>query len=321
MKRILSLFLITTIIISTLFVMQCTATSGLETPKIASISNTTTGIKVTWNSVNGATNGYRVYRRGAGQSWTYLTTVKSTNYSDNTVKNNNYYRYTVRATNGKTYSDYDANAMYIKYVATPKMTSISNEIEGINIKWSSVSGATNYRIYRRGAGEQWRYLCSTTKTSYLDTSISKSYNKYYRYTVRAVNGYYSSYESGLYIKRVPKYVIPVSQEDIHTMAKLVYLEARGESYRGQVAVAEVVINRVLSRNFPNTVNGVVYQSGQFTPAYRISSTTATQTQYNAVYDALTGNGVLNNRRVVYFAVGGCCGSYYTTIGNHVFGCE
>lgn len=321
MKRILSLFLITVIMISMLFVMQGNAASKLATPKITSVSNTTTGIKVTWDGVEGATNGYRVYRRGAGQSWRYLTTVKSTNYLDDTVKNNNYYRYTVRATNGKVYSDYEPDAMYIKYVATPKMTSISNEIEGINVKWTSIPNTTTYRVYRRGAGEQWKYLCSTTKTSYLDTSINKSYNKYYRYTVRAVNGYYSSYESGIYIKRVPKYVIPVSQNDIDTMARLIYHEARGECYEGQVAVAEVVINRVLSKNFPNTVNGVVYQSGQFTPAHRIPSTTARQEQYDAVYDALTGNGVLNNRRVVYFSMGSCCGTYYTTIGCHMFGYE
>lgn len=120
---------------------------------------------------------------------------------------------------------------------------------------------------------------------------------------------------------VQGYAIPVTQSDIDMMAKLVYLEARGEPYNGQVAVAEVVINRVLSRSFPNTVYGVIYQRGQFTPAYSIPYTTATQTQYNAVYDALNGNGVLNNHRVVYFAMGSSCGSYYTTIGHHVFGCE
>ena len=117
------------------------------------------------------------------------------------------------------------------------------------------------------------------------------------------------------------YVIPVTKSDIDMIAKIVYLEARGESYSGQVAVAEVVINRVLSSNFPNTVSGVIYQRGQFSPAKRIPYTTATQTQYDATYAALTGNGVLNNRRVVYFSMGRSNGTYYTTIGCHVFGCE
>lgn len=52
--------------------------------------------------------------------------------------------------------------------------------------------------------------------------------------------------------------------DHRLLAKLVYAEARGEIYKGQVAVAAVVLNRVSSSQFPNTVTGVVYQSGAFT---------------------------------------------------------
>ena len=48
------------------------------------------------------------------------------------------------------------------------------------------------------------------------------------------------------------------------MAHVVYSEARGEPYSGQVAVAAVVLNRVKSSSFPNTIAGVVYQPGAFT---------------------------------------------------------
>ncbi|MEG1559412.1 MAG: spore cortex-lytic enzyme [Clostridia bacterium] len=51
--------------------------------------------------------------------------------------------------------------------------------------------------------------------------------------------------------------------DIQLLAKLVYGEARGEPYKGQVAVAAVVLNRVKSAEFPNSIAGVVYQSGAF----------------------------------------------------------
>lgn len=51
--------------------------------------------------------------------------------------------------------------------------------------------------------------------------------------------------------------------DHRLLAKLVYAEARGESYKGQVAVAAVVLNRVSSSQFPNTISGVIYQSGAF----------------------------------------------------------
>ena len=51
--------------------------------------------------------------------------------------------------------------------------------------------------------------------------------------------------------------------DLNLLARLVYGEARGEPYSGQVAVAAVVLNRVKSSSFPNTVAGVIYQSGAF----------------------------------------------------------
>ncbi len=51
--------------------------------------------------------------------------------------------------------------------------------------------------------------------------------------------------------------------DINLLARLIYGEARGEPYTGQVAVGAVVLNRVKSSSFPNTMAGVIYQSGSF----------------------------------------------------------
>ena len=51
--------------------------------------------------------------------------------------------------------------------------------------------------------------------------------------------------------------------NLYLLARLVYGEARGEPYKGQVAVAAVVLNRVKSSKFPNSVSGVIYQSGAF----------------------------------------------------------
>ena len=55
----------------------------------------------------------------------------------------------------------------------------------------------------------------------------------------------------------------VSSSNLNLLSRVVYGEARGESYIGQVAVAAVVLNRVKSSSFPNTISGVVYQSGAF----------------------------------------------------------
>lgn len=54
-----------------------------------------------------------------------------------------------------------------------------------------------------------------------------------------------------------------NSNDLNLLARLVYGEARGEPYSGQVAVAAVVLNRVRSSSFPNTIAGVIYQSGAF----------------------------------------------------------
>ena len=53
------------------------------------------------------------------------------------------------------------------------------------------------------------------------------------------------------------------ETEIYTLARLVHGEARGEPYVGKVAVAAVVLNRVRSASFPNTISGVIYQAGAF----------------------------------------------------------
>lgn len=59
--------------------------------------------------------------------------------------------------------------------------------------------------------------------------------------------------------------VTLSSADLSLLARLVEAEAGGEPYVGKVAVAAVVLNRVRSSRFPNTVRAVIYQAGQFTP--------------------------------------------------------
>ena len=80
-----------------------------------------------------------------------------------------------------------------------------------------------------------------------------------------------------------------SNSDLNLLARLVYGEARGEEYIGQVAVAAVVLNRVKSPNFPNTVAGVIYQRGAFDVVSDGQiNLSPNQTAKNAARDALNG---------------------------------
>jgi N-acetylmuramoyl-L-alanine amidase len=80
-----------------------------------------------------------------------------------------------------------------------------------------------------------------------------------------------------------------SEEDIRLMAHAVYGEARGEPYTGQVAVAAVILNRVRSPSFPNSVSGVIFQPGAFTAvADGQMWLTPNETAYKAARDAING---------------------------------
>ncbi len=77
--------------------------------------------------------------------------------------------------------------------------------------------------------------------------------------------------------------------NLYLLARLVYGEARGEPYKGQVAVAAVVLNRVKSSQFPNSVSGVIYQSGAFSVVSDGQiNLTPDETAIKAARDAMNG---------------------------------
>lgn len=70
---------------------------------------------------------------------------------------------------------------------------------------------------------------------------------------------------GIYVGNVKQNTTSAySSSDTNLLARLIYAEARGETYAGQVAVGAVVLNRVKNPSFPNTISGVIYQPYAFT---------------------------------------------------------
>lgn len=108
--------------------------------------------------------------------------------------------------------------------------------------------------------------------------------------------------------------IDISDEEKILLAKMVYAEARGESFEGQVAVAQAALNRVLSSAWGNTVTAVLTQKNQF-----VIGSTYTDVQMQAVEEAISSVTLPLPTDVYYFSPGKCAyGTYYTTIGNHNF---
>lgn len=115
-----------------------------------------------------------------------------------------------------------------------------------------------------------------------------------------------------------------NSSNLNLLARLVYGEARGEPYTGQVAVAAVVLNRVKSSSFPNTVSGVIYQAGAFSVVSDGQiNLTPDQTAYNAARDALNGWDP-SYGSIYYFNPNTATSSWIwsrphvITIGNHRF---
>ncbi len=80
-----------------------------------------------------------------------------------------------------------------------------------------------------------------------------------------------------------------SSNDIYLLAKVIEGEARGESYTGQVAIGAVILNRVEHSSFPNSISGVVYQSGAFDCVYDSNwSVEPSATAKKAAQDAING---------------------------------
>ncbi|MBR5317346.1 MAG: cell wall hydrolase [Lachnospiraceae bacterium] len=115
--------------------------------------------------------------------------------------------------------------------------------------------------------------------------------------------------------------VKFEENDRYLLANLIYCEAGGEPYAGQVAVGAVVINRVLSSVYPNTVTGVIYQKYQFSPvgsgrlALALAQNKATASCYKAADEAMAGQTNVGN--CVYFRtpIPGLTG---IQIGGHIF---
>lgn len=115
-----------------------------------------------------------------------------------------------------------------------------------------------------------------------------------------------------------------SSNDIQLMAQAVYGEARGEPYEGQVAVAAVIVNRLNSATFPDTVAGVIYEDRAFTAvADGQINIGADENARNAVLDALNGQDPTNNA-LYYFNPDTATSAWIWTrpqikrIGKHIF---
>ena len=176
----------------------------------AKVVKATTGVKVSWSAVKGASS-YKVYRselkNGVWSSFAYIgKAVNTTSYTDTTVTSGVEYKYKVKATKGSQGQTSPETAV-ILYLAAPKVTAVKGT-DGINVTWTESAGATEYVVYRKTYEAKKKKWSSwekqkTTKAPTVNWTDknAKSVVKY-KYIVKAKQGKVtSSYVSTKSVKR------------------------------------------------------------------------------------------------------------------------
>lgn len=166
----------------------------LSEPVVTAAKNTTKGIKVYWNKVNGAEK-YRIYRKVNGSKWAKIKDVKSTSlaYTDTKIEAGAKYNYTVRALSGKSISSYNKGVTTYG-VQYPVLSKTEVASSGLKIHWKKVKLADNYAVYRKNESGKWVKIYTTKNNntlSYTDKSVVSGGS--YTYTVVS---YYKKTKSG-----------------------------------------------------------------------------------------------------------------------------
>ena len=116
----------------------------------------------------------------------------------------------------------------------------------------------------------------------------------------------------------PRYPdIHLTYEERQLLARVVWVEARGECDEGQQAVAEVVLNRLASGRYGETLSNVIYGEGQFRSVPFLKDAEPYQAQYDAIESAIYGPYVLPED-VVHFATFRTNENVWGQIGGHIF---
>lgn len=111
--------------------------------------------------------------------------------------------------------------------------------------------------------------------------------------------------------------LSLTEQEMGMLARLICAEGESESFEGQQAIAEVILNRLITDGFPSTVYNVIYAEGQFEGTSKMDKQTPTYTQYKAIDRALNGPYVLPTE-VVFYATTALNNKVWGKIGRHTF---
>ena len=165
----------------------CKVTVNLPAPQITGLSNTTGGIKISWNKVDGA-YGYRLYYKPVSGGWKRFKDTTATSFTDSGVVPNKTEIYTIRCIdkNGNTISGFNSTGWSKKYTpVAPTISKLDITTGGIKLSWNKIAGVYGYRLYYKTSSGGWKRFKDTTATSFTDSGVSP--NRTETYTIRCID--------------------------------------------------------------------------------------------------------------------------------------
>ncbi|MGE7860273.1 cell wall hydrolase [Bacillus mobilis] len=195
--------------------------------------------------------------------------------------------------------------------------------EQLNIPDSTNSNEISVRQNARPANISGQIIYQVQQGDSLE-KIAKHYNV----TVQSIQQINNTVGNKLYTGQHLKINSSISEKEKDLMARLVTAEAGGESYKGKVAVAKVILNRVNAKGFPNTITGVIYEPIKYGYAFtpitdgRINQPASPEAKM-AVEEAISTNGI-HSDWLYFYNPKTSTDKWITTrqtvavIGNHVF---
>ena len=156
----------------------------LAQPTISKTENTSTGIKLSWNTVPGAEY-YQVFMKVPG-GWEAIGGTRGTSLLYTGAKNGETYRFTIRCKNaeGTVVSSFSSTGWKHTYLAQPAISKTENTATGIKLSWKAVPGAKYYQVFIKVPGG-WKSIGGTSSTSLLYTGAKSG--ETYRFTIRCKN--------------------------------------------------------------------------------------------------------------------------------------
>lgn len=172
----------------------------VSTPKVQSVRNISSGVKIQWNVVKGASS-YNIYRLSKSGKWKNIGSTTKTYFVDKSVKSGAEYTYALKSKNNKGTSA-NISKVTITYLSPPSISKLKSSEKKVSVSWNKTNGATGYVVYmatsKNGKYSKIATLKGNSKVSYTKTGLTKGKTYYFKvaaYTVANEKTLYSSFSS------------------------------------------------------------------------------------------------------------------------------